>query len=217
MSSELVKLIGKFFARDFLYILGGSTIIFSMIYLNEKAPSKFETYQLIGILSVGYVVGYANQQFYSILRITTTAPRIKPPNKFIKKLFKRFTYDDFRDEIVEKVGRRSFFKVVSQLNEKSASELERIINLKHIGTTTGPNWMTTSFIWAYFLFKDFSYFNLSIFVFLLSTSLILIFLGWIMTLLQMDFISDSLEEIEHLTKDKLNEHTYTYTKSSETK
>jgi hypothetical protein len=186
----LVKLIGKFFGRDFLYILGGTSIILSFLYLFDIIPNKqFKNYELFFIISVGYVVGYLNQEFYSL----TTLIKSHKPNKIsgrCKWVFKRFTHRNFNEEILIGIPPIDFHDI-SKTNERY-DEIQRVIFHKHVGITMGSSAMTCALILLFKLSYPFDRFNLTLVITCLFMSLILIAIGWIKLLLQAEYIYEVL-------------------------
>lgn len=191
--NEIVKALGNFLTRDFLYILGGTSVLVCVLYYFDKLPNKFENYELVYISSLGYVVGFLNQELFSLTHIITTAmPRT--PNKLAKFFFKRFTYRKFDSSICDSLHlHKKFNNINDKINKLKYDNFQRIITLKHIGTTMASNGLVCSIFLFVMYLETRSSFDLFLFLSSLFTSTVLILLAWIKTLQQMEFVHDHLE------------------------
>ena len=93
--SELIKALGRFVARDLIYVIGGTTVILSFLYLfnclsSDELPLA---YSLFGA-GLAYVVGYAIQDLCCLVGLVTMADYFEP-NCFVKRLYRRFTREDW--------------------------------------------------------------------------------------------------------------------------
>lgn len=92
---EFPKDVREFIARDLVFLVGGSCVVGSFLYRFYKPPDQ-DTPIIYYLLAAGvaYVIGYALQDGFSVLRIVTTAT-VKKPGDLQKWLYKRFTGDDW--------------------------------------------------------------------------------------------------------------------------
>lgn len=142
--SELVKAVKDFLTRDLLYIIGGCCVIVSFFYMFGRLPeSSLSTSQLIGILAVGYVIGYGVQDGLSIIRIVTTRHLTKPSG-CMKTVYCGFTGRRWKTIESELDFPKDYYEFVAAADGDVLSELRRIITLKHIGTTIGANVLVAS-------------------------------------------------------------------------
>lgn len=148
--NELVKVLGKFFTRDFLYIIGGASIVTSILYTRDICINTLDEEPIeikIFVIGVCYVLGYITQDGLSFLTpsIVTTS-QVEEPCKFMKRAYKRFTKDKW-----EQIPRIDYVKTRIELEKKypqrdALKELDRTISLKQVGTTMGSCWLVSAFI-----------------------------------------------------------------------
>ncbi len=71
---ELIKALGRFVARDLVFIVGGSTVILSTVYSFGRlsAVDLSVPYYLLGA-GFSYVLGYAIQGLFGLTPILTMA------------------------------------------------------------------------------------------------------------------------------------------------
>jgi hypothetical protein len=146
--SDLPKSIRDFLGRDLIYIVGGGTVITSFLYSFNRLPIDDIplAFTLLGI-GLSYVIGYAIQDLFSILRIVTTA-QVPKPNRFLK-----WAYNRFENRSWEELPECNFNDVGQALesflnNDRSKSHYERTISLLMLGATIGPC-MSIAFIFIF--------------------------------------------------------------------
>jgi len=137
--NSLVKALTKFFLRDLVYILGGGSIILSLLYVYGKLPAGnlgIITY-FIGI-GLSYAIGYAVQDVLTLLRLVRTKAGVSP-NKFAAYLYRFFERRplDFQTVINQQYedAKRWLYK---EAPERFRIDHERTESLKQIGTVLGP-------------------------------------------------------------------------------
>jgi len=201
--NDVVKSIGKYFARDFLYFLGGTCVIVCFLYLKGIVPRReFKNYELFFIVSIGYVVGYLNQEFGSIIHITTTQ---RPKEKICliyKWIFKRFTGRDFDESILKRTEQINFHDVPRE--SKRYDEFQRIIFHKQVGTTMSSNLLICSIILMLKFYFPIHFkrdeLTLPLLIACIFMSIVLIAVAWIKLLQQAELIEKVRQETESVTK-----------------
>ena len=177
--NELVKVIGKFFTRDFLYIVGGASVVISILYsLDYDIAIEHPIEIKIFVVGVCYVLGYLIQDALSLTPLITTHQ--VEPKKFLKWIYKRFTKKDW-----EQIPKIDYVQARIELEKKYQKvrgvleEVERVISLKHIGTTMGSCWLIAAVI---LIIKGICSKITSIGVLgliILSLGVLLLILGWL--------------------------------------
>jgi hypothetical protein len=84
---DIAKLVGRFFARDYMYFLAGLNIILSLVIANiyawnQKEPiafiSNMSSVLLVPISGIAYVLGYAVNYLFGLLGIHASSDRLVP-------------------------------------------------------------------------------------------------------------------------------------------
>ncbi len=180
--NDLVKAISRFLGRDLPYIIGGVSLILSLeVAFGVRIVRDLSTAHLVFVGAIGYVVGYAVQEFVSLSPIVTTAFRIVP-NRFLKWSYRRWSR-----EIELKIDaaldyHALYYRMQSELSPDRLAALERIIVLKTFGTSVGSCWLFSSAALAYagVHFSSIELAALAGTVFFLAATLILT--GWLQSL-----------------------------------
>jgi hypothetical protein len=174
---ELVKILGKFFSRDFLYILGGASVLFSVLYAFDKNIAGAYPVEIkIFVVGVCYVLGYLIQDVLSLTPlITTSQPK---PKSFLKWIYKRFTKKNW-ERIHEVDYAITRIELTKKYQVKDLEDLERLISLKHIGTTMGSCWLVSGLILIVKgIYSKIIHTDLFGFI-VLALGVLLIILGWL--------------------------------------
>lgn len=152
--NELVKAIKQFIYRDVLFILGGSSVLSTALYFLIDLDPKCLAFKdilttkgiptAVYILGAGFafVVGYAVQDFFSVVGLVTTADRFSP-NCLVKCMYERFVRTDWQD-LPEFDPEDVTRKIDTIKCEQARVRLERIIALMQIGTTVGPCFLVSA-------------------------------------------------------------------------
>lgn len=137
---KLAESLSYFVTRDVLYVVGGSSVILSFLYLFDRLPgSDLPTVWYVLGAGIAYVIGYAIQDGLSLTPITTTQSVIHP-NRVVKKLYEWFAGPPWKD-IPDHDHELATILVTEQAGERTIAELRRIISIKQIGTTMGSCWL----------------------------------------------------------------------------
>ncbi len=198
---EIVKGLGKFLNRDLMYIIGGISFILSITYafgfsFNEIEPFTKNNVIIVFILGIAYVFGYVNQEILSLTPVLTTG-QIKNPNKFLKCIFRRFTKTEYTEiDDIDYTFER--IKLLKEFKEQELQDFERVISLKHIGSTIGSNWLMSSAILIIrCIINGESYIVWMLTFYLLISSIALILLSWIKGMQQYSTMSYLLKQIDN--------------------
>lgn len=145
----LIKALKDFIFRDIFYVIGGVSVIFSILYAFGKMDvigEKPSTLIVLYIAGIGYVLGWIIQTSFSVFRFITTSQSYRP----IKYSLIRLLYRGFMHESLPKVDPFDQDEYSDKINEKakprSIAESDRITNHLQICTTIGPCAFVTGFI-----------------------------------------------------------------------
>ncbi len=197
--NELVKALKNFVVRDIIYIIGGSSVIVSFLYLFNKTDMLGkETHTAIYLLVAGlaYIIGYCIQDTASWIRIVTTASFFEPWPSLIW-FYRRFLHREWvpifpdivdaeerRNEIFERLDKAELI-IQEKTSVDNKAERDRIISLMHMGTTMGPCSLVSGILLFIKAFIDRNYtfrFNITLTVSVLIISGLMIVLAWIKAL-----------------------------------
>lgn len=140
--SELFKALRYFITRDVMYLVGGGSVCVTLLYVSGQPLTKeYPTGIWLLAAGVAYGVGYAVQEILSLFPCLTTAPVLKP-NRLVRWLYRRFTLTNWSC-----IDRSAWPKKMQTFEENAPSrtfaQFQRIIGLKHIGSTLGANWLVS--------------------------------------------------------------------------
>ena len=195
--SELIKIFKDFISRDIIYIFGGSSVIISfMYYYNQLNISNLSTFEYVFLCAFGYVIGFIIQETLSMVGIITTA-HFKP-GKIVKYFYRLFTKSEWEDIIgLDQVEKQLAF--YEKAPERIITQIERIITLKHIGTTIGSSFLVSSVILLFKFIETKSNYDLTIFISVLTFSILLIIQSWIKGAQQIKYMSEVVDRINKNT------------------
>jgi hypothetical protein len=134
VADGVFKALSRFITRDLIYVVGGGSVVASFLYrfdLLAVNGAPLANYLLAG--GIGYVVGYALQDGASVLNIVTTAA-LRKAKWPLTWLYCMFTHRKWKD--VDSRHVHSMQTIQADLS--GDPEYERIVTLKHIGTTGAP-------------------------------------------------------------------------------
>ena len=197
--NAIIKALGKFLGRDFMYVIGGASFLLSAFFaVGYKFSNDFELMNkpIVSILALGfaYVAGYINQEVVCLTPLLTTS--IVHPCRLLRWFYKKFTRSEFKDlPDIEYTSER--IRLSKCFEEERLEDLERIITLKHIGSAVGSNWLLASAILfiRYFAKRD-QYLILVIAIYFLVAALSLILIAWIKGMQQYSIMNNLLKQIE---------------------
>src|SRR6266566_5616028 len=204
--NDLVSLFRNFIYRDLAFILGGSIVLFTILYAFQiYLGTSFDSlpgqpYFLFLFTVLAYVVGYAVQDFGAVLLpwLIFTG-YVLQPHSFWRCPYRRFTGSaSWRPLTFASTPDRAlqFAMHMDRLNipEATLRELDRILSLKVISMCVGGCSILSAFIffvtWAYNRFASIDWIPRSACwaaFLLLALGLALICLGWVKALQQMQF------------------------------
>ncbi|HCO95357.1 MAG TPA: hypothetical protein DIU00_15645 [Phycisphaerales bacterium] len=196
--NELVKALKNFVVRDIIYIIGGSSVIVSFLYLFNKTDihgKEIHTAIYILIAGLAYIIGYCIQDTASWIHIVTTASFFKPWRSLIwfyerflhrkwKPIFSDIEGEDRRNKILERLDQAELI-IQEKVSLDNKTERERIISLMHMGTTMGPCSFVSGILLLIKAFVDGNCtfrFNITLAVSVLIISGLMIVLAWIKAL-----------------------------------
>ena len=190
---ELVKALQHFLTRDIMYLVGGASVGVTLLHVSGQSPTiDYPTAIWLWAAGAAYGIGYSVQELVSHTRILTTAPVLEP-GRLVKRLYKNFTRTDWIsiDQSQWQTKQRVFEERAS---ERSYSQYQRIIGLKHVASTLGANWFVCGIILAvYAIYKDNFLYD---WILALAVSLISVGLmaqGWVKGAQQVRYVFDWIE------------------------
>ncbi|MEW5735130.1 MAG: hypothetical protein AB1921_09765 [Thermodesulfobacteriota bacterium] len=191
--SDLIKLLKHFFTRDIIYILGGSSIIISSLYVFKRLPyDKVNSYYALAAIGFAYIIGYAVQDGLSLVGVITTIPVTNPKSKCLLSLYKRFTNVTFPKKI-ELNTDIAIDRIIINEVEQEIGEYQRIITLKTLGTSAGPCiFISGIIIMLGVMFKKGGWsddFDLLLSIFSILIGFTLFILGWIKGMQQAEYLN----------------------------
>lgn len=144
---DLGKRFDAFLYRDLMYVLGGSSVLFALAFVFEKVPQSVPAVQVqVYVALVSYTVGFTVQEVFTILGVIKTRPSKPTKLGWLLKLFEK-TDDLQQFEGVEVANRDKLVRCLYLHTESTLHQrLERIINLKQLGTAVGPSFFLTGVI-----------------------------------------------------------------------
>jgi len=132
MMNELIKELKHFISRDVFYILGGALILYSFSYkLGLIYDSNLPTVIYLFLAGISYVLGFVAQETFSLIGLVTTG-QTEPGSK-MKALYRIWVGVDWKVENLDL--HRYKMLIYEKTNEQLLAQLNRIISLKHIGST----------------------------------------------------------------------------------
>jgi amino acid transporter len=161
----------QLFVRDIIYIIGGSSLLLTLLYFFDNLQASIEklsridriTRLFITMLFVGfsYVIGYMVQDTSSIIGIVTTGSITKEDTDdwIVREyIYERFTREEIQQSLllsekdqklqanVQDGMESSRLKFEKNANRSERIFLHRVIALMQVGTTIGPCWLLCGFI-----------------------------------------------------------------------
>ena len=139
----LVKGLGRFLARDFVFIVAGSGVILTFCYVFDRLWI-LEMPNALYFVAAGfaYVVGYAIQDLVSLTRLFTMADFFKP-GRLERTIYRRFEGHEWREIEPFDAGavRSELDRPPEQggLPEGTRLRFERLVSLRMIGSAVGSS------------------------------------------------------------------------------
>jgi len=197
--NELVKTLKNFIVRDIIYIIGGSSVIVSFLYLFNKTDAfgkEIHTAIYLLVAGLAYMIGYCIQETASWIRIVTTASFFEPWPiltwfycRFLHRkwepIFSDIAEGEYRrNNILERLDQAELI-IKEEASEDNKAERDRIISLMHMGTTMGPCSLVSCILLLIKAIIDINCslgFNITILVSVLIIGGLMIVLAWIKAL-----------------------------------
>ena len=186
----IIKAFTKFFFRDVMFVLGGSAIILSFLYVYDRLPSKEPS---IGVyaLAVGfaYALGYAVQDIFTLFRVVRAKAGV-PPNSFAKFLYwlferRKVEFPNFKNDQYENAK----YWLYTDGPQRFRDDHERTESLKQIGTTLGPCVALSGLLLLLLpLLKKYMCFDIVVTLAVLLLGISLFSLGWLKVTQQAQYL-----------------------------
>ncbi len=138
----LINALGKFLMRDLSFIVGGSAIILSFLFVFEK-PNLEELSKLSIVLyfvgaGFAYAVGYSVQEVFTLLGLVRTKAGVSP-NWFCRVLYRLFERRPVEFPVVDRIEYdKAKLWLFKDAPKRFQDDHERTESLKQVGTTLGP-------------------------------------------------------------------------------
>ena len=139
----LVRSLGRFLARDFVFIVAGSAAILTFCYVFDRLWI-LEMPNALYFVAAGfaYVVGYAIQDLVSLTGLFTTADLFKPA-RLAKAIYRRFEGHEWREiEPFDTAAVRSELDRSPDqggVPEGTRLRFERLVSLRMLGSAVGSS------------------------------------------------------------------------------
>ncbi|SRR6266851_7063836 len=139
---ELAKTLRYYVARDLVFLVSGGSVVVTFLYVFPFAgnPGNWPTISYALAAGIAYVLGYALQDFFSMLRIVTTAPLRQPwcVMRCVYFLFERRHWEPLREDQDMNFLYRQLDEWDRASARGEAPAYERLVMLMQIGTSGGP-------------------------------------------------------------------------------
>ncbi len=140
---ELGRFLKRFVYRDIAYIVGGASVLLSLLRLVDRVPTADPGLPTLFFSSgVAYVVGYVVQDTCSILGIVTTRSHFRP-GWLLQRIYALFEDRPWRDIPAPTPNHQSEL-LDKPMSDRADVEHERIASLRQVGTTIGPCWLLSA-------------------------------------------------------------------------
>ena len=136
---EVPESLKQFIARDLIYVIGGGSVLTTVLYRFDRFPAGEVPVGVQGLtVGIAYVLGYLLQDSFSLIGLVTTA-RVPKPSRLLKYLYKRFTGEMWRDlgEVQWDQQRPALRNELRDAQERA--EYQRVITLMMVGSTMAPS------------------------------------------------------------------------------
>ena len=141
--SDLVRAFERFIGRDLVFILAGTMVFICIgrIICPQRSLREFVRFEngdwvwIVPAVGFAYIVGYAVQELFSLLRVSSTAIEVKP-RCFEKRLFK--WYHCREGEFGPDGGLLAQIRLQRFAKKSFAAHVERMTYLMQVGTALGP-------------------------------------------------------------------------------
>jgi hypothetical protein len=163
-----------------MYVLGGSTVILSAlstIFYREEfidlVKAEYPVPIYLFFLGISYVIGYG---ILEAMRLIGLVPSIfwKEPSErglsLFKNLYRKFFGEVWKDVTVNNPYRLAI-DIYDKSGDRSYISLQRIISMKHIGSTMGSSFLVSGLILLIT--------GCPLSIILLVSSAVLLFIGWL--------------------------------------
>ncbi len=175
---EFFKALRYFLTRDIVYLIGGGSVVGSLLYRFDNVPKSNDHLLLFILLGgIGYVIAYALQDGLSLTPFITTVPpkHLEGIKKWLYERFTQESWEDISPQVEFEQGRDAIKK------EFDIARFERIVTHKQIGTTIGPCFLVCSaiFFWKWVLDNPKEQFDIVVAISALFLGLLLVGLGWV--------------------------------------
>lgn len=175
---EFIKAVENFITRDLMYILGGSILLSSLLvtFGHEESLLTFistgSILQTILAFGFSYVVGYVTLEISRLIWIIPPIYKYRP-SQIIQRSYSKFAGVNWINPPDDNPY-DSVYELYSDAHDRVFIELQRLITLKHIGSTIGACSLIGSiFLAVYALRVDIDYIIIVIFLFVFSLLLLL--------------------------------------------
>ncbi len=143
------KAVATFLTRDIIYIIGGSLVVATLAYLFPTMATQVASHcgflqshppvAYFVLAGPAYVLGYLCQDVLSLTPLVTTRPYCNP-GAIMRCLYARFEHIPWQITVatnLEFLDIQLAIDTAAHLPDGARAQLERLITLKHIGTTVG--------------------------------------------------------------------------------
>lgn len=200
--TELLKAFEKFLLRDLSFVLGGSAVVASFLFVSAKLDKLVLSAPML-FLAIGltYVIGYAVQEWATIAWIVRTKAEPEPP-RLAQWLYRRFErkLKDWNPANRGEYKKAKDWLFLTTTAQRYRDDHERTESLKQIGTAVGPNFFLAGLILCIGGATEnwhFVRFDVAVALCLLVLGFGLTLLGWLKVTQQAEYlISNYIEAVK---------------------
>jgi hypothetical protein len=146
--NELIRALKDFIVRDIIYIIGGVSVVLSILYAFGKMDVIGKEPSIVIVLymaGVGYVLGWVIQETFCLIHAVTTSMSYRPKWCVIKLLYRSYMRQEYNK--AEQFDQFEYsIKINEEASPKNIAESERITSHMLICTTIGPCAFVTGII-----------------------------------------------------------------------
>ena len=201
MVSELLKALQKFLLRDLSFVVGGSAVVVSFLFVYGKLDNLVLSAPILFLgTGLSYVIGYAVQEWATIFRCVRTKAGVKPPRlaKFLFRIFERKP-PDWKPQCRNDYKKAKEWLYLTTTPQRYRDDHERTESLKQVGTAVGPNFLLAGIILLIGVISNhlkwyFVPFNVAVMLCLLFLGLGLTLLGWLKVTQQAEYLIENYHD-----------------------
>ncbi|MGA2061126.1 MAG: hypothetical protein ABSG67_11640 [Thermoguttaceae bacterium] len=136
--NDLFKTFEKFIFRDLSFLLGGSVVVISGMYIYNRLPTaNDQAFKYFIWAGISYAIGYCIQELFTLVHLVIMKPKF--PLKWIGRLlYKIYDRDWPKHNNGQDYHDAKWWLYQKDTPQRFQDDYERTESLKQVGTTLGP-------------------------------------------------------------------------------